>query len=213
MRIYISRLKKLLNGQSLARILMNESLVLQTLQGVVVDVGGGRNPDYFDYLKQEDGTQIEMIDGSISNIDFEKDRLPFVDAYTDTVLLCNVLEHIYNYQFLVKQIHRVLKKNGQLIGFVPFWVGYHPDPHDYFRYTPESLRRIFSDTGFKNVKIVPIGGGPILANFNTIVLSMPSILRPVVYVWYSTLDALFLCLRPKSKARNPLGFIFTAMKK
>lgn len=208
---YLShRMRFLFRGQSLARILMNESLAHETLYGRVVDVGGGRRPDYFDFLQSANGVQIEVVDASISGIDFEKDPLPFTDAYADTVLLCNVLEHIYEYQFLSRQVRRIVKKNGQLIGFVPFWVGYHPDPHDYFRYTQEALVKILAEAGFVDIKIRPVGGGPLLANFNTLVLSLPRILRPVFYLPYAALDALFLLLKPKSGARNPLGFQFTA---
>lgn len=203
-------MRHLLEGQSLARILMNESLSHETLRGRVIDVGGGHNPDYFDYLRHADDVRIEAVDASLSGIDFEKDSLPFPADSADTVLLCNVLEHIYNYRFLMQQINRILKKDGQLIGFVPFWVGYHPDPHDYFRYTKEALRILLEETGFKEIEIVSIGGGPLLANLNTIVLSLPRVLRLVAYLGYTVLDMIFIVLKPKSKERNPLGFLFTA---
>jgi SAM-dependent methyltransferase len=200
----------MLRGQSLARILMNESLAHETMRGRVIDVGGGRNPDYFAYLKKENVVSIEAVDASFTAIDFEIDPLPFTDAYADTVLLCNVLEHIYAHQYVLKQVHRVLKEGGQLIGFVPFWVGYHPDPHDYFRYTNEALQRMLHDAGFKNIRILPIGGGPFFANFNTIVLSLPRVARPLVYLFYVAIDTLFVILRPKSRMRNPLGYQFNA---
>lgn len=126
--LLLHRMLFLFRGQSLARILMNESLAHETRHGRVVDVGGGCHPDYFDFFQRANGVQIEAVDASFSGIDFEKDPLPFADAYADTVLLCNVLEHIYEYKFLTRQVRRIVKKNGQLIGFVPFWVGYHPDP-------------------------------------------------------------------------------------
>lgn len=206
----LKRMRLLFAGQSLARILMNEALAHETIRGTVVDVGGGRQPDYFDYLGHAADVQVTAVDGTLSGIDFEKDPLPFGDAHADTVLLCNVLEHIYNYQFLMQQVHRVTKPGGCLIGFVPFWVGYHPDPHDYFRYTKESLERLLADAGFRDVTIVLIGRGPILANFNTLVLSLPRVLRPIAYAWYAAFDALFLLMRPNSRTRNPLGYQFTA---
>lgn len=210
LRRAMKRMRLLFVGQSLARILMNEALAHETLHGRVVDVGGGRHPDYFDYLGRTADVQVDVVDGTLSGIDFEKDPLPFGDAYADTILLCNVLEHIYNYQFLMQQVYRVTKQGGHLIGFVPFWVGYHPDPHDYFRYTKESLKRLLAEVGFKDITIVLVGRGPILANFNTLVLSLPRILRPVAYVWYAVFDALFLLMRPNSRARNPLGYQFSA---
>ncbi len=207
---FFHTLRKLLAGQSLARIYMNRALAEYTLNGRVLDVGGGRNPDYFTYLKRGPDVTVETIDGSVTGIDFEKDPLPYVNHSYDTVLLCNVLEHVYNHQFLLKEIHRLLTSEGVLIGFVPFWTGYHPDPHDYFRYTQEALVRMLSEAGFKDVHILSIGGGPIRANFNTIVLSLPRVMRPVLYCAYAIFDALFVWIRPQSMERNPLGYQFSA---
>ena len=203
---------RLYRGQTMLRILMNRALGDETVRGKVVDIGGGRNPDYFEYFKKEGKPEIEPLDGSISGINFETDALPPGSNTIDTVILCNVMEHIFNYEHLLSEIKRILKTDGQLIGFVPWWVGYHPDPHDYFRYTHEALERIFNDAGYTSAKIRPIGSSPILANFNTIVLSVPHIVRPILYLWYGLLDALFVRVRPKSRERNPLGYIFTVKK-
>ena len=203
-------LKYLWKGQTMARILMNKALSQQTLRGVIVDIGGGRNPDYFQYLRHDTENKIKAIDGSMDGIDFEKDRLPFENNSVDTVLLCNVLEHIYNHKFLLSEILRIMRPNGQIIGFVPFWVGYHADPHDYFRYTDECLIRIFNEVGFKDTKIERIGGGSFLGNFNNVVLSVPRFMRPILYFPYMTLNTIFLKVRPESVKRNPLGYLFTA---
>lgn len=203
----------LFRGQTLLRIFMNEELRSFTLFGRVVDIGGGHNPDYFTYLRKDPDAVIEMVDGSTTGIDFESDALPYENNSVDTALLCNVLEHVYNHKHLVAEVHRVLAPSGTLIGFVPFWIGYHPDPRDYFRYTHEALRRILDEGGFSDVEIRVIGRGPVLANFNTLVLSVPKILRPLMYLWYAAVDALFLKLRPKAGNRTPLGYVFSAKKR
>lgn len=203
-------MRQLYAGQSLVRILMNQALAEETICGRVVDIGGGRLPDYFDYLHAEKGATVEAVDGSLSPIDFEKDSLPYVSASVDTILMCNILEHVYHHAHLLSEARRILRPGGRLIGFVPFWVGYHPDPHDYFRYTHEALHMILSEAGFQNIHITRIGRGPLAANFNTIVLSLPRFLRPLAYIPYATFDLLFLFLRPASKTRFPLGYMFTA---
>lgn len=197
-------------GQTIARIFLNTALSRETLKGKVVDIGGGHRPDYFDYFQKEQaGVSIEAIDASMTGIDFEKDKLPYQDHSVDTIILCNMLEHIYNYRFLLSEIRRIMKPSARMIGFVPFWVGYHPDPHDYFRYSDECLLKIFQEVGFANIRITRIGGGPILANFNTIVLSLPRFMRPVMFVIYNTMDMLYIRLRPGGVKRNPLGYVFT----
>lgn len=203
-------MRSLAAGQSLARIRMNQALTEYTLRGRVVDVGGGHAPDYFDFFKKSDSHTVEVLDGSMTGIDFEKDALPYAEGTADTVILCNVLEHIYDHQFILREVHRILAVEGTLIGFVPFWVGYHPDPHDYFRYTPEALTRMLSDAGLPDHTIRPIATGPLLANFNTIVLSLPRMLRPLAYIWYAAFDTVFLKARPNSAQRNPLGYLFVA---
>lgn len=204
--------KELYRGKSLARIVMNLALRSYALHGRVVDVGGGRNPDYFSYLDTTAETSREAVDASITGINFETDQLPFRNGEVDTVLLCNVLEHIYNHQFLLKEIHRVIRPNGSLLGFVPFWVGYHPDPHDYFRYTKEALMRMFKDAGYDSWEIVPLAVTPIMANVNTFVLSLPRPLRPVLFVCSLPVEWLMRKMRPASVERHPLGYIFTARR-
>ena len=205
-------LKKIYAGQSLLRVLMNLGFKRYALSGVVVDVGGGRAPDYFEYFGMKHVTYVTPVDGSFSGVDFEKDTLPFMEGSVDTVVCANVLEHVYNHQFLIGEMKRILKPDGTLIGFVPFLIQYHPDPHDYFRYTKEALHRMFSDAGFTDVDIREIGGGPFLANFNNIVLSIPRIVRVLLYPVYAGLDRLFLVLRPFATLRYPLGFIYSMKK-
>lgn len=203
-------LRCLYHGHTLLRVRMNVFFARYELAGKVVDIGGGHNPDYFSYFKKGGDYTVEAIDGSMTGIDFESDTLPFGTKSVDTVILANVLEHVYNHQHLLQEVRRILAEKGTLIGFVPFWIGYHPDPHDYFRYTHEALARMLEEVGFTDVRIHPLSVGPILANFNTIVLSLPRILRPVAYLVYAAGNAVFLALRPHAGARNPLGYVFTA---
>ncbi len=200
----------LARGESIARILMNQSFATYTLRGTVVDVGGGRAPNYFDYFAKAGNTRIEAQDGTLSGIDFEKDALPYADASVDTVILANVLEHVFHHAYLLKQVHRILRPDGELIGFVPFLVGYHPDPEDYFRYTKPALERLLSEAGFASCTVAEVGGSPLMANLNTLMLSFPKSLRPLLYLWYRLWDRLFLVLRPTSRLRTPLGFTFSA---
>lgn len=205
-------LGKIYKGQSLLRVLMNLSFRNYRISGKVVDIGGGRSPDYFEYFRKSNAVSVEAVDGLLSKIDFEKDQLPCPTASADTVLLVNVLEHIYNHRWLMAEAFRILKPRGTLIGFVPFLIQYHPDPHDYFRYTRESLERIFSETGFEEIEIVAVGRGPFSVNFNNIVLSVPRFLRVALFPFYAILDGLLLRLRPKIGERYPLGYTFFLKK-
>ncbi len=208
--MYINISKKIIKGQTILRIMMNYGLVGYYINGNVVDVGGGRFPDYFNYIKVAQETVITPIDGSINGINLEKDPLPYVDDKIDFVICCNVLEHIYNYQFLVGEIKRILKPGGQIIGFVPFLINYHPDPYDYFRYTKEALMKILKD--FSKIEVREVGIGPMCVGLNNIILYFPVFLRPIPFFFCYFIDKLWLRLRPDITSRYPLGYIFSAFK-
>lgn len=198
-------------GDSLTRILLHEHMASFTVRGRVLDVGAGaKRYEYHDHLKQEGETEIKFIDGRIQQIDFEKDALPFPDASIDTVICLNVLEHIFNHRFLLAEMRRVAAPGAQLIGFVPFLVRVHPDPHDYFRYTGDALQRLLEESDFKDIEINTVGGGPFLVNFNMIVQSIPKPLRVLLYPLHAFLDHLFLTFRPHAREKFPIGYTFYA---
>lgn len=208
----LSRLTHIMKGQTLLRILMNEALQKYTLSGRVIDVGGGRAPDYVARMHKEAGTTIEPVDGSISGINFEKDALPYEEKTIDCVITCNLLEHIYHFDFLLRETHRVLKPRGRLVGFVPFMMAYHPDPHDYFRYTKEALKKMLAEVGYDGIEVKEVGGGPFFVTFNTLMVSVPRIFRGALYPLCALLDGVFLFLRPRARDRYPLGYCFCAVK-
>lgn len=210
--------KQLAGGKTLMRGCMNSALRQFTLDaGTTLDIGGGKNPSYFNYLGRDNYNTVVNIDkqyaaGKEREIDFEKDTLPYADASIDQVLMLNVLEHIYHHAFLVGEVHRVLKEGKQVIGFVPFLINYHADPHDYFRYTDESLQRIFSDAGFKKVEIRTVGYGPFSVNLNNLTSFMPRIYSVIVWPFYYLLDRIIIALSPNMRRRFPLGYLFVLTK-
>lgn len=207
-------LNEIKNGNSLTRSLIHFEVENCYIGGRVLDVGGGGGrPRYLDFFKINREYKWENIDQKANKeFNLEVDRFPYAEESIDQILIFNLLEHIYNHKFVIGESFRVLKKEGQMIGFVPFMINYHPDPHDYFRYTKEALFRIFSEAGFDDIVIKEVGGGPFLVNYNNIVLSIPIILRLLLFPFYYYLDCLFVKLRPKSRSRYPLGYYFVLKK-
>jgi SAM-dependent methyltransferase len=78
----------------------------------------------------------------------------------DTVLLTDVLEHIYQPVQLLSEVARVLRPSGHVIIGVPFFYGLHEDPFDFHRYTEFSLRRMCADLGLQIKSLIPYGGVP-----------------------------------------------------
>ena len=199
----------------MARALMHHAIRGVELSGDVVDVGGGRGASYLSYMVAKDNTSVAGFDlkedkGVVVQLDFEKDRLPREAASVDQVLMFNILEHIYHHQYLVGEVARILKRGGKLMGFVPFLVNYHPDPHDYFRYTREALELILAEAGFENIIVREVGKGPFLVNFNNLAPSLPRIIAVPSFLVAYFFDSLLTQLRPKIGKRYPLGYLFLA---
>jgi len=209
--------KQISCGKTVMRAMMNLALSRFTLSGTVVDLGGGKNPSYLRYMKRDEGATFANIDiqhgeGAARAVDFETDALPYADGSVDTVLMLNLLEHLYNHEHLVREAHRILKPGKTVIGFVPFLVNYHADPHDYFRYTDEALERIFTAAGFSAISIRRVGKGPFSANLNNLTSFLPRWIT--VFLWPSSFvaDLFFLKLKPSLAKRFPLGYLFVLTK-
>lgn len=209
--------REMWRGKDLYRIFMNEECSRHAIRGKVLDIGSGlKLASYHRFLQRGPSALIECLDlGFVGEegrrIDLEKDPLPYIAGSVDTVLLFNVLEHIYNYSLVLLEIKRVLKENGQLIGAVPFLVAYHPDPHDYWRYTKETLERVFAEVGFRSVEVKPFGLGPISAAFSQLEMALPRVIKMILVPGVVCLDWIITALRPKmSKEKFLLGLFFKA---
>lgn len=73
------------------------------------------------------------------------------EARFDAILCCNVLEHIYDFSAATQRIRQALRPGGRVFISVPVFFPLHDEPHDYWRFTEHSLRRLLSD--FDDVRI------------------------------------------------------------
>jgi SAM-dependent methyltransferase len=96
--------------------------------------------------------------GSDADIVAMAERLPVADGSADLVLCTQVLEHVEDPSRAVSEMARVLKPGGICLLTTHGTWFYHPDPEDYWRWTPAGLRRVFEAAGFGEVKLEPVGG-------------------------------------------------------
>lgn len=128
------------------------------LKGKILDVGCGVKP-YKEYLIAS--TEYIGIDGQQKvrpDILARAQEIPFPDNYFDSVLCTEVLEHLPEPEEAIRQIKRVLKKNGYLYLTVPQEWPLHYEPDDYYRFTKYGIKYLLEKNDFKIVGINRIGG-------------------------------------------------------
>lgn len=134
---------------------------LATLKGRVIDVGAGESPWR---IWLPNGTEYQGIDvGHASDfgmkakdgdiVYYDGKIMPFPDNSFDSALCIEVLEHAEEPQLLLAEISRVLTVGAKLVLSVPWSARRHHIPHDYYRFTPETLQRLLNAAGFTDVEI------------------------------------------------------------
>ena len=123
---------------------------------VVLDLGCGNKPNYHKYIKGE----IICFDKSknrITKIIGDADKLPFRANSFDKVISVNSLYYFKKPFNIVKDLHKILKKNGKIVLVLPFFYPVHDVPVDKYRFTEYGLRTLLEEY-FKIDKIKSIGG-------------------------------------------------------
>lgn len=132
----------------------------QEMQGLVVDLGGKRSNKRGAFMPSNDGSDRWFY----LNIDPTADPDVLVDAHlvalksgsVDSVICCEVLEHVRNPEQCCSELFRIVAPGGRLFLSVPFLYPIHPDPTDYLRFTPQWIETVFG--GFHGIEIIPMGG-------------------------------------------------------
>ncbi len=208
-------LRQTLQNKSILRAMMNFSLKNVELTGNVLDLGAGENPSYYHHLDIKKVKKLVKLDQFSSNVDqvIDLENPPSVKIPIYRNVLCfNLLEHLYQPKQALRFAHSNLLEKGQLHGFVPFMIRIHPDPHDYFRYTQESLRKMLKETGFSKINITFIGIGPLTSSYNLFYDVVPLFIRPFILLPLVLLDKLIIKLSPSKREVFPLGYRFEAQK-
>ncbi|MBP1681173.1 MAG: putative methyltransferase [Proteobacteria bacterium] len=142
---------------------MKRSMLLAKahVKGICLDIGAGKAP-YKRYLEPQceqyiitdcEKTHGHMFKDSKTNfVVAEAMALPFGDAYVDTVVMTQVLEHVFEYEKALSEAVRVLKPAGVMLLSVPFIYQAHATPYDFHRFSEYGLRTLLQKYGLEVVE-------------------------------------------------------------
>lgn len=134
------------------------------LNGDLLDVGCGSKP-YKDLLSPNKyiGLEIDTPEArrrATADVFYDGGKFPLENSSFDTILCNQVLEHVFNPDFFLSEIARVLKPGGRLLLTVPFVWDEHEQPYDYARYSSFGLRALLEKQGFNYIKHKKLGADP-----------------------------------------------------
>lgn len=126
------------------------------ISGRTLDVGCGSKPyeKYFassEYIGLEIETTIHQQKNKADFI-YGGKEFPFESTSFDSVVTNQVLEHVFEPDFFLQEIYRVLKPKGKLLLTVPFVWDEHEQPHDYARYSSFGLKHLLEKNKFKIIQ-------------------------------------------------------------
>ncbi len=126
---------------------------IPSLSGSLLDFGCGSKP-YKNLFKVDHYTGVDFENPGHPHVNEQIDvfydgkTLPFPDNYFDSVFSSEVLEHVFNPEEILAELHRVLKKGGKILLTCPFAISEHEVPNDFARYSSFGLRHLFEKHGF-----------------------------------------------------------------
>jgi len=131
---------------------------------IVYDVGGGHPfqkhmSKYKSWFEKCTYKTVDVNPSDKPDIVGDIHNLPIKSESADGILCMSVLEHIEDPKKAVSEMHRILKKDGILLGWVPAIYPYHARKGVYpdnYRYFDDGLQVLFSN--FRNVELHKTGG-------------------------------------------------------
>lgn len=153
----VTRLLNKIPAPSLARLTLAEELKRQLSKlkpGVTLDVGGGRAP-YRPWVPHTEYLTLDIDSRKNPDLCCDLHDVKWQSDYFDTIIATEVLEHLYDPRKAIQEMYRLLKGDGVCLLSTRFIHPIHGSPNDYYRFTEDGLRHLFS--GFQEVKIFPLG--------------------------------------------------------
>ncbi len=147
-----------------SKIFIDKKIKEISQEKIILDVGGGKRfqkwlKEYKHLFKNCD-FKIMDYDNSIgADLVGDIHDIPLINNSVDAIICSSVLEHVENPIKAVKEMRRILKKNGKIFVYIPSIYPYHAKKGtypDYWRFFDDTISLLFKD--FKEVEIEKRGG-------------------------------------------------------
>ena len=140
---------------------------------VGLNIGSGKSKIHprIKTMEIEAGDGIDFV-GSVENIPFDNNTI-------DLIVTQEVLEHVRDPFQAIDEISRVLRPGALAYIQIPFTIGFHGCPQDYWRFSHEGMEEL-ANIGGLIVEEIDMSVGPavgfyrILVEFIAILFSLPS---------------------------------------
>jgi SAM-dependent methyltransferase len=182
-------------------------------RGRALDLGGGSG-ELCEPLRSR-GYEYVNVDLNASGpgaIRADAHDLPFPEEYFELVVSSDSLEHFKDPLQAVREVHRVLTKDGRLVVWVPFMTPFHGD--DFYRYSPLGLEYLMERADLELLSLeTPLGIVTIIGTLATAVLQRLRLgfLEPMIRRAAAFLDQRLRRLQP-GKAYAPF-YLAVAIKR
>jgi SAM-dependent methyltransferase len=194
-----------------------EPFILEQLRqsrAPLLDLGCGNRP-YRPYYPAGESVGADVVQSSTGCVDVLIDGhspLPLPDDHFETILCTQVMEHVEDPFWLIRESHRVLKPGGRLILTVPFVWELHERPHDYLRFSEYWLQKNLEKVGF-HLEILERQGGDI-ATVGQMICLMLAVRQIHMPKWVQKVyNKLFAFLDRKSNTQcMPLNYGMVGIK-
>jgi SAM-dependent methyltransferase len=147
---------------TISRRILDEKLnsLKNLMEPPALDIGGERELGIGSFKKPDIKWYYLNIDGRYSpDVLATCYSLPFSEGSFNTVVMCELLEHLKDTDRVLDEAYRVLNTDGRLFLSMPFIYRHHRNPADFQRWTHEKIYdELENRRGFKIEVFLPRGG-------------------------------------------------------